>query len=300
MDHNALQGVLGEVFSSRLVGAIDHHEDEGKVPKDCEPRLITKTGSCTSLVTKACRDSWDKMEAPPDEHSNGLSDARLAMFAVASILIDTRNLQDKNKTTEHDKLAVEFLEQKIKACSETKSTYSRDEFFKTIDDAKRDIGGLVLHDILVKDYKQWNEQGLKLGISSVVKPMSFLLNKANDELGSTDSTQPLLQATKHYAEENGLQLFSIMTSSTDEEGQFRRELFLEAFGKEAVNTASKFVEQASEELELEEMKVGGNAELADSQAEHFVRAWRQHNTAASRKQVAPLMRNAMSNGTARM
>ncbi|KAK3076590.1 hypothetical protein LTS18_012610, partial [Coniosporium uncinatum] len=53
VDHNALQGELGKIYAGRVVGAIDHHDEENMIPEETgvEPRVITKTGSCTSLVT---------------------------------------------------------------------------------------------------------------------------------------------------------------------------------------------------------------------------------------------------------
>src|SRR5579862_695330 len=65
VDHNALQGELGEVYGGRVSGTIDHHEEENKVPVDTgpEPRIVEKSGSCTSLVTEYFRNGWDKLSA---------------------------------------------------------------------------------------------------------------------------------------------------------------------------------------------------------------------------------------------
>lgn len=61
VDHNALQGQLGKMYAERVAGVIDHHDDEKKVPEDTgeEPRIIEKSGSCTSLIANYCRPSWD-------------------------------------------------------------------------------------------------------------------------------------------------------------------------------------------------------------------------------------------------
>jgi exopolyphosphatase len=60
VDHNALTGTLASTFtnsnsnsngtSSILTGCIDHHDDESFIPATASPRLITKAGSCASLV----------------------------------------------------------------------------------------------------------------------------------------------------------------------------------------------------------------------------------------------------------
>jgi exopolyphosphatase len=66
VDHNALQGRLGKIYSERVAGVIDHHDDEGKVRKDTgdEPRIIEKSGSCTSLIANYCRPTWDFRRQP--------------------------------------------------------------------------------------------------------------------------------------------------------------------------------------------------------------------------------------------
>ena len=58
VDHNALQS--GKAYSGQVVEAIDHHDEENQVPKDCggEPRIIAKS---TSLVVEYCRNAWDTL-----------------------------------------------------------------------------------------------------------------------------------------------------------------------------------------------------------------------------------------------
>lgn len=307
VDHNALQGQLGTIYSDRVSGVIDHHDEEGKVPADTEdePRIVDRSGSCTSLVANYCRPTWESLSdsgrssgatrAQGDSLSDdgaGVKcwDAEVAQLGLASVLIDTSNLQSKDKTTEHDRTAVEYLEAKIVMCPRL-AGFDRSAFYKEIDTAKKDIGGLKLQDILRKDYKLWDDNGRKLGISSVVKPLSFLQKKAMDEAGSPTKEHALLSALHRFATEHHLDVYSVMTTSTSSEGEFQRELLVWAFGDAAVSAARKFARDSRDELGLEDWHDGTLGHDGDGQLR---KVWRQRRVQHSRKRVAPLLRQAMS------
>ncbi|KIW07358.1 uncharacterized protein PV09_02204 [Verruconis gallopava] len=309
VDHNALQGSLGSVYSARVIGCIDHHEDEHQIPDDTgdEPRIIKKSGSCTSLVTNYCQGMWDKISADAstsnemkagddaaslgrDAASSSLWDTQVAKLAIASILIDTNNLRDK--VTEHDVLAVKYLESKIIASQEGSKSYSRDQFFKEISEAKQNIGQLKLHDILRKDYKEWTEGGQVLGISSVVKDIDFLVEKAAQEGSGGNKFELFVQAVDSFAKDRGLGLYAIMTTSTSPEGEFQRELFVSATNAQTVEAAAKFVNHSATELGLAKWR-GPVDGVEYSRADCWRRIWQQNNVAHSRKRVAPLLRDAM-------
>jgi exopolyphosphatase len=307
VDHNALQGQLGKIYAERVAGVIDHHDDEGKVPKDTgdEPRIVEKSGSCTSLIANYCRSSWDVLSASAmssgaahaqgDSLSNDAAfvqrwDADVAQLGLASILIDTANLNDENKTTEHDRKAVEYLEAKIMLCPQLAASFDRTSFFNEIDAAKKDIGSLKLQDILRKDYKQWDQGGRKLGVSSVVKPINFLQEKAGDEASEKSSSEAFFEALRMFAKERELDMYSLMTTSTSQDGQFERELLLWAFNEDTVCLAKSFATNSEEELGLEERQdssdIAGDTE--------WRKTWCQRQVQHSRKRVAPLLREAMA------
>ncbi|KAF2651862.1 DHH phosphoesterase [Lophiostoma macrostomum CBS 122681] len=311
VDHNALQGQLGKIYSDRVWGVIDHHEDEQKVPADTgrEPRLIVKAGSCTSLVTEYCRQSWDSLSKSSitsgAAHAQGESladdaalttlwDAQIARLGLASILIDTSNLQSKDKTTEHDAKAVTYLEAKIMSCPQTGAKFDRDEFYKKIDSAKKDIGGLDLQDILRKDYKQWDDGSGKLGVSSVVKPIEFLQKKAADEADTQSMGDAFLDAVRSFAKARGLSLYSIMTTSTSSTGEFQRELLVWAFDRTAVSFARRFASESKMELGLEDWHGSDGKSLEQDGEAQWRRVWWQRKVQHSRKRVAPLLREAMA------
>ncbi|KAK4501769.1 hypothetical protein PRZ48_007578 [Zasmidium cellare] len=294
VDHNALQGRLGELYSSRVVGAIDHHVDEGTVDKNAEPRVITKAGSCNSLMVNYIRDTWQKISdsamtvgaAHPQNNETLVDDfaytstwdAQVAKLSLGSILIDTANLKQEHKVTEHDKKAVRFLEAKINI-SKLGKDYDRDRFFAEINEAKNDLDDLTVEEILRKDYKQWTEGDLNLGISSSVKSIEYLADREKD----------FEAALKKYAKSRELQLFAIGPSYS-ESGNFKRELLLMAFNDKAKEAAEKFVKLGKDELKLVDAK---NSPLKDDKEVTFQQFWDQKNVDASRKRIAPLLREAM-------
>ncbi|KAF2793814.1 exopolyphosphatase-like protein [Melanomma pulvis-pyrius CBS 109.77] len=311
VDHNAFQGQLGKIYSERVGGVIDHHEDESKVPQDtgCEPHVIVKTGSCTSLVTEYCRQAWDSLSSAGIDsgtaHGQGdtlsdddtvvnLWDAQLAQLGLASILIDTANLQSEDKTTEHDSKAVEYLEAKIRTCPQLSAGFNRSNFYKEINSAKKDIGGLKLQDILRKDYKQWNEQGQRLGISSVVKSIDFMQRKAGDEANTQSLDKAYIEALHRFSKDRDLDLYAVMTTSTSSEGEFRRELLVLAFNDSAISAAKKFAADAQEELRLEDWLSSDGIAHGQSGDGYWTKVWWQRNVQHSRKRVAPLLREAMN------
>ncbi|KAK8203595.1 Exopolyphosphatase [Zalaria obscura] len=322
VDHNALQGTLGSVYSKRVVGVIDHHDDEGKVPQDTgdEPRIITKSGSCTSLVTNYSRDAWDRLSTnalssgaahgqddslADDSAVTTLWDAQVAHLAMASILIDTHDLTDENKTTDHDRKAVEYLAAKVNMSPRISKDFDRGMFFTKLSDAKRDVDSLSLTDILRKDYKQWSEGDQTLGMSSVVKPVDYLQRKASEATTQQDgkvdvqvseraTTQQdskvdgaFMGAIKDFAAERNLDIFGIMTTFTADDGSFARELLVISPSETGATSVKKFVDNSSAELKLEEVD-GRNEDKT------LLRYWRQKNVSCSRKQVAPMLRKAMS------
>lgn len=271
VDHNKLQGALARNFGSRVHGVVDHHEDEGKVTQDSDPefRVIEKCGSCTSLVVRTLRASWDQANDASSlssgaAHAQGDSlttdtamtrtwDAQVAKMALAGILVDTANLTADGKIEQADKDAVKYLEAKINLAPQEVSNWNRDQFYKEINAAKSDIDGLAFEDMLRKDYKQWVENGFILGISSVVKPLEFLAAKAING-ASGDREDLFVTAVGDFMAAKDLTVFAIMTTSTSPAGKFQRELYVQALsaGHAAASTFSK---KAFKELGLEDHSV---------------------------------------------
>ncbi|KAF2094433.1 exopolyphosphatase-like protein [Rhizodiscina lignyota] len=294
VDHNALSGRLGEVYSDNVVGCVDHHVDEGKVPKDAEkrfgePRVIEKTGSCTSLVVRYLQDDWDKLSRGAQNEVREW-DAQLAKLAMGSILIDTRDLEDEGKVTDDDQKAVEYLLEKIHAAGDG-DQFDRHKFYDEIDKAKKNLESLSISDILRKDYKEWTEKKEKIGISCVVKPITWMKKKADSEAKDEDGQTALLERMRKYAKERDLDIFGLMTTFTDDDGNFRRELMIWALDKDVVDAAKKFQKTSADGLGLEEWKVDGG--MDEENSKEWRRVWWQRKVEHSRKRVAPLLREAV-------
>ncbi|KAH9822084.1 putative exopolyphosphatase [Teratosphaeria destructans] len=299
VDWNRMGGGLGEWYSEAVGGCIDHHDDERAVSPTASPRIIEKSGSCNSLVVNHLRPMWDDLAAFSTSigASNGSRDfgflddtayastwdAQVAKLSLASILIDTYNMQDASKVTDADKKAVRYLEARINVSPKMGKTYDREKFFAEISEAKADLSGMDLDGVLRKDYKEWSENGMKIGISSAVKPLEYLKTKA-----SGNFTADL----GHFAKERDLHLYMLMTAYTSESSrQFEREcLLLILHDGKAEEAAKRFTEECREELELEEKKLDcGDA----GQEVKGLWIWDQRNVKASRKRVAPLVRGCL-------
>ena len=310
VDHNKLQGVLGSIYGLRVRGVIDHHDEEKSVPQetDPEPRVIEKSGSCTSLVIRTLRflgdadssaslgsDIAHSEEPWKDENLVGQTwDAQVAELALASILVDTANLTAEGKVFPVDRQAVEYLENVI--LKEHKA-WNRANFYEEINTAKSDIETLELNDILRKDYKEWTENGKKLGISSVVRPLDFLVSKAQKENPQSRKEEAFDTAITNFMNERDVSIFAIMTTSTSKDNEFQRQLLLQA-RPQAAPIADKFSTQASTELGLESLELPGvldhNSSAQASGERPFRKTWQQKNVSKSRKQFAPLLRKVLA------
>ncbi|KAF5540544.1 exopolyphosphatase [Fusarium phyllophilum] len=273
VDHNSLTGPLKK-FSDRVTGCVDHHADENVIGKDASPRVVEPCGSCMSLVVDETRKIWEEIShLDPEDSDAATENDKLTRLALAPIISDTINLTAKEKVREKDLKAVEFLEGRFH------KPFDRTAYFDEISAVKEDISDLSFRDILRKDYKEWDGSGLKLGISCVVRDFNYLVDKAG-------ASEPLIDAFEDWAKERELDVASIMTTSHPN-GEFQRHLLVWGVTDQGREAVDRFV-QAGDKLKLETWKEG---ELDHHGHKRF--AWRQKELAASRKQVAPLLREAL-------
>lgn len=310
VDHNSLQGKLGDLYRHRIHAVIDHHEDENLIPHHPDivsPRIITKSASCSSLVTNYLRETWQDLGSMVSSTIGSAQedgrlvddfayastwDAQVAKLALGAILIDSINMQATHKISEADTKAVRFLEAKIHISYKYGKSYDRDGFFAELNEAKSNIAALSLRDILRKDYKQWQEGDLKLGISSVVQSMQYLRERKEENLRDV---------VQKWASERSLNVFAIMTAhhhhhgENDDDDGFRRELVLYAFDDKGKSAAERFFQKGEEELQLEDAADESSSSSEVSTPSKFVyeRFWNQNNLEASRKRVGPLLRENM-------
>jgi len=295
VDHNAPTGRVKEKFASRVVGCLDHHEDErAAMPlhtKD-EPRVLKKCGSCMSLVVEhGAADTWTTLSqtkaagggaTTKAEDSRGEQDwdAQLAFLVLGPILIDTVNLTSRDKTTPTDVQAAEFAEALIRRAG---VAYDRAAYFEEITELKEDLSRMSYRDIFRKDYKRWSDGGLTLGLSGVPRGIDYLLEK----IGGKDE---FLSELRKWAEEEKLDIVGLMTTQHPESG-FAREGLLWGLNERAVKAVKAFAGKNGETLGLQ---TWGGGKLDDTSGEKEWRAcWRQLGLQYSRKQVAPMVREAM-------
>ncbi|PQE17280.1 exopolyphosphatase protein [Rutstroemia sp. NJR-2017a BVV2] len=276
VDHNSLRGELGTVFGKRVVGCVDHHDEEGKVrpveecEREGEMRVLKKAGSCASLVVEWARKSWDEMTKGGGEGQRKM-DRELAYLALAPVLIDTYALKS-DKTTDTDRETASYLEGLIK------EGYDREAFFDEVMKAKEDINDLSIRDILRKDYKQWSKPHIVVGISSVVKNMEWVVEKAGGK-------EQFLEEVKEWMKEKELNPFLLM-SAYMEEGHLKRELFTFGTGTFGADFIKKFELVGGEALGLKTWKDGSMDSVGKEEA---MACWEVTKVENSRKQVAPLV-----------
>lgn len=266
VDHNKVTASLAEL-NDKVIGVIDHHDDEG-LYKDAHPRLVTKNGSCSSLVYTW----WNKT-------LNGLegkiaADSALNELALAPLLIDTSNM--KSKVEAHDTEAYELITKALSPISAFATSKDVKSFYKTLDEKKRDLSGFDAVQMLRKDYKDWAENGTKLGMSTVVLDLDNILKQDPE----------FFPKLHNFCEENEVTVHVTMTSySFADTGKHARQMIIYS-PKGCNDGVDKFL-ASSDDLELEPIKV----DSGDLSGNLWV--FQQNNAKASRKQVAPKLRSAI-------
>ena len=276
VDHNSLTGPLGK-FSAQVEGCVDHHVDEGAVGAQAETRVIEPCGSCMSLVVEQSRLAWEAMsKLPLKDHDAepAVEDDRLARIALGPILIDTVNLTAEAKIRDKDRSAVKFLDSKIHD-----QAFDKDKFYDEVSALKEDISSLSLNGIFRKDYKEWHEADLKLGISSIPQNLAYLLSHAA-------GADTFVDELSKWAAQRQLDIAGVMTASHPD-GVFQRDLLLWGLSEGGVEVVRRFGAGKGGELQLETWEDG---KLDDGEKR---RVWRQMELKASRKKVAPFLREVM-------
>ena len=288
VDHNKLEGTLGKIYAGRVNGVIDHHAEENSVPRDVlEYRSVEPCGSCTSLVVYKVI-----MLGRP----NLIIPHQIAMLGLASVLIDTKNLRDKSKTRDIDNGVWDKLWRVIRSKDQS---FDPTTFFHDLDRAKRNIDHLPLQGILRKDYKEWTEAGMKLGTSSSVKSLSFLEGKAQEECEDDNEDAPWDRAAAAFMEHRSLNIWAVNTTVVcpeSKETPLIRELVLQWLDRSnEIDAVKRFEETHGSELGLSLVKSPGMA--MEGKGWHRKR-FRQMDLTQTRKEIAPMLRQAMQESQA--
>ena len=307
VDHNRLLPLFGD---GEVDAIIDHHEDE-HAHLDASLRMIqVPTGSCSSLVAKAFKDSWSTATTPAETSPEILSE--VATLLLSAILIDTGGLKTGGKATptDIDAAALLYPISKLPATAsitDADATAVYPEVFDQLSTAKSDVSGLTTRELLLRDYKEYvlptssvSYPSLKAGLSTVPVGIKVWLER------EPDSWHSYMAAVDAYMVERKLDLQGILTSfSSAKSGKHKRELLLVSragFTFKTKEEAKKVMKdlivgfEGSSELSLAEW-VGPvkkmlmpRMALDDESGGRFGKVWKQENKKATRKQVAPLLR----------
>ncbi|KAJ8908364.1 hypothetical protein NDN08_005074 [Rhodosorus marinus] len=266
VDHNRLSGSQ-EALSDRVTQVIDHHADENLYTK--ANRKIERVGSCASLIVEAL--------SSQAERSILLGNECLCRLLLATILVDTVNHDAKQlRSTETDRRACEIIRS-------GSSVVDSDALFLSLQKAKFDQSRLSSSDLLRKDYKQWNLNGINLGIASTGLSLESWLERDGDSVHSE------LYRYKGTQSLNILMVMGAFFESLDEEAasEFRRELLVLSDDARLLTYVVDGLSDDKAGLELEQLEI--------QQFSGDVRCFSQKNIRASRKALQPMLAKLLSN-----
>ncbi|CCE81897.1 Piso0_002576 [Millerozyma farinosa CBS 7064] len=308
VDHCNIQGdVLKHLFDENKVDVkaiIDHHEDE-KCFLDATPRIIKPCGSCSSLVYNY----WSKQL---DEKEFSDKNCEIVPILLAPLLIDTSYMS--SKVEEDDKIAFESYQKYPLGESQLHNwlvgTYSKklklesfgpenilDAYYKAIKKAKKDLKGFSLYDVLEKDYKFFSferndNSAIDVGFSSLSKSFKWIASKYGQK--------EIFQELQKFVSSQKLDLLVITTSfSKKETDEYTREF---AYFFEKRNENSALFNELSNMLKG---KLKLNRDIYHIEKSEWILSdfdenanlilFNQGELSASRKQVVPLVKEAIGN-----
>lgn len=290
VDHNspAIETITIQDDGSRfeVVGCIDHHVEENYVPKKAEPRIIKLgIGSCMSLVASHLRDLNLWTGGRDEEGKIGFQ--QISRLALTPILIDTWNLKAPgNRVSQLDRDQVAFLD------PQTGIDFDRDDLFEQVQTAKTESLNLLrMQEIFAHDYKSYvvdvDQVGeLIIGIDSVTRDLGWLGEHAH---GKENLVDEMYKYARHGQKE--LEIFGLLTRKGD-----RKEVCVFTFGDNGKQAISRF-EQSADVLQLQPWNEDEElCKLLDEKLGSGAwKVWWMGDTSQSRKQMAPLIRDALKN-----
>ena len=250
LDHNRLALSL-ERYKSNVVGVIDHHSDEGFY-RDIAPRIIQLVGSTASLIGVEFQKAGIKIPK------------QLAILLFGTILLDTVNL-DKSvgRVTEIDSTIAELLS--------LLCPLSRHDFFDIIQREKFNVAGLSTADLLRKDYKEFELETFRYGISS-----TRLSIKQWEEMD-----RDLFAGFLRYAATRNLDVLLSMNAFAYPE--FSRDLIVYSTTKEFHDALCGHLQK----LSLDLVSYDFTGQLQEDKG--FISFYHQGNSGVSRKKLQPLL-----------
>lgn len=234
---------------------------------------IRPTGSCASLVTQYIMGlpSSTREDSPKTENisrqlwqENPLELRGVAQLLISAILIDTSNLTNK-KVTPEDTLAAQLL-------SKFLPNLILENYFSAMKAAKDSIGGMSLHDLLRRDYKEFDTKIGKLGMSTISRGIPFLQSHFPE----------FEKMVKLYRQERALEVLVVLTVS-GEGDEFQRGGMM--LTEDYSSVIQEFKRRGGETYDIRKDEEGRGMYNC------FV--FRVGDLSASRKQIAPLVMEIM-------
>ena len=149
-DHaESAQSVEG-VKEAKILQIIDHH-----IPGDLDEKVTSDTYVNRQIIGSACTIIWDLYKKADVKIDNDM-----AKILLAGILSDTRNLT-KVASSALDSSAWKSLIEQLKLSPDSVAKLSRE-----MDDASHDYYGMTDKEIFLSDYKDYEIEGVKIGIAS--------------------------------------------------------------------------------------------------------------------------------------
>lgn len=325
VDHNSLlppfrpEGESANTNDSAVTAILDHHADDGN-HLSASPRTVELAGSCASIVG-----SYWAHRLPVGTQGLGgqpLLPSEVAKLLLSAILIDTNGLKAGGKALDIDWKAVEFLWPLtgMAAADETTSSSivsisaaSRSaparlkQLADELNEVKNNVSHLTLSDLLARDYKSYaipsayfTSSDVHLGLASVPLSLKSILTR---EKPSTDWST-LVDSLETFARAERLTLVGVLTSYKSEtKNKRKRELLL--YSPSTVPSAevdhlwNSFVPrlESSAVLDLGEWKVAAGEKSLPGWGTEWKggrgQVWSQKQSDATRKQVAPVLKEAL-------
>ncbi|KAG0263279.1 Exopolyphosphatase [Linnemannia exigua] len=275
VDHNEVMDSMSSLSHAKVVGVIDHHVDEGLYKDTANPRRIEPVGSCSSLVT----DQFLKAQMENEMEQNGDMTPswvqQVTRLLLGPILIDTLNLKpERHKVKPLDLAMANFI-------FPYTGWESMEDLYRRIENARSDTSRLSYYDLLRKDYKEWTVQhyetkeDVKVGISSVIGLMGQYVKR--------DSKEVMEKAIDEWAKTRTMDLAMVLLSGDLGEGHggYQRQVIVLPVTSKVSGFTGRL--EGIPELQLE------RTSIIDTEGfvKHGGRAYLQHNTTCSRKQIWP-------------
>lgn len=299
VDHCNIQGeAMKDAFAKGkidVVSIIDHHQDEN-VFSNADPRIIKTSGSCSSQVFNYWYNIIREKEGTLTKELS-----ELAQLLLGPLLIDTSKMTLKVENA--DLLAFDTYKRILLNKESQKSEYTAfsnsneldvffDKFYKDLKGQKKNLDGFSFLDILYKDYKQFIfGEDIKVGFSSVGKSSKWILK--------TFDTSELQQSLTQITSELNLDLLIFTTSYTDKKTDIYTREFCYYYKRDNKNSAlfAKLSDLATDDLSLTPQsytKKDISTKISELNSnESILKVFNQRNTAASRKQIVPVVKRIL-------